>query len=104
MVVKSARAKLKGEARDRAREMTYNVSHTNNKLELPSSFSIGDDIKWRGQHIKLVLRVPSGQPLSLAENIDEVFDHNKATRHLADTELYESNLEMLEDGRLVVVH
>lgn len=65
------------EARNRARDITYNYELVGNQLLLDPVFQIGDH-PWRNQHVRLLVRVPEGKAAIIDPELEEYEDmhHN----------------------------
>lgn len=68
-----ARGRSEPEARQRARDMTYNYTIEGNQLQLDPYFSIGPH-PWRDQYIRMVVAVPEGKSARIDSTLED-FEH-----------------------------
>jgi phage shock protein PspC (stress-responsive transcriptional regulator) len=65
-----SRGNSTGEARLRAQEIKYAFSVNDSVLTLPNYFVLNTQSKYRGQHVKLILKLPVGKSVMLDKSLD----------------------------------
>ncbi|MBS1654044.1 MAG: hypothetical protein JSU05_04295, partial [Bacteroidetes bacterium] len=55
----------------RASAIKYNLTYTDNNLDLGNGFAIGKENKYRGQHIVVEVQVPAGKKIRFDESITD---------------------------------
>lgn len=59
------------DARSRASRIGYEMTYTDNFLDLGNGFSVGKESKYRGQHVVVEIQVPVGKKIRFDETITE---------------------------------
>ncbi|WP_289024576.1 PspC domain-containing protein [uncultured Salegentibacter sp.] len=95
-IIKSAEGKDHKDAKDRAKNIIYNLEVNSYELFLDSFFTSDDKYKYRDQEVKLTLFLPEGVTLFSAENTATFYRHNYMGNIINgnDTEKY---LKITED-------
>ncbi|MCT4581196.1 MAG: PspC domain-containing protein [Flavobacteriales bacterium] len=71
-IIKRARGSKEQFAVEHANEIGYNYHTEGNKIVLSNYFTIPHEAKFRGQNIKVVLKVPEGMELDFGGNIEDL--------------------------------
>ncbi len=58
-------------AQENADRVGYNASFSNNKLQIPTAYTVAKGEKWRGQRVRINIEVPTGKNISFDEAIHE---------------------------------
>lgn len=75
-VYKSSRGIDHRMAKSSADEIIYNYSQEDSTLILDPYFRVPEDALWRGQKVKIIIRVPDDKKIKLSEEASMFFDYN----------------------------
>ncbi|MEM8906506.1 MAG: DUF2807 domain-containing protein [Bacteroidota bacterium] len=67
-----ARGRDRHESDGLIKQINYPIKVENNLLTLPASFSIPAGTKWRGQRVRVTLKVPQGKMVDLDRNLQHI--------------------------------
>lgn len=84
-VIRRARGKRESEAIKLAEEINYDYSFKGNNIELSNSFSIKESTKFRGQNIKIIIKVPKGIKIEFGSDIEELISAVRGNHNLKNT-------------------
>lgn len=84
-IIKRARASKEQFAVENANDIGYNYKIDGNEIYLSNYFTIPQDAKFRGQNIKVVLKIPEGMELDFGENIENLMCSVRGEHDLNNT-------------------
>lgn len=67
-----SRGRTYDESKDLAEDVTYRFTVKDSVLMLPEYFNISTNSKYRGQHVKLLLKLPVGKSVMLDKTLDDM--------------------------------
>jgi len=73
-IIKMAKGMSVRDADDRAKRTVYHVETKNNSLSIDPFFKLPDNELWRVQQVHLVVELPVGTYLQIAEDMDRLID------------------------------
>lgn len=93
-----ARGKTKKIAADRAADIHYEFSYTENQLLLNNYFTVSTANKFRAQHLKLTLKIPEGKTVYLDKKLEHILFDVKNTTNTLDEEMINHYWIMTRNG------
>lgn len=97
-VIKSSRGSAKKEAYYRAQNIEYNFQQKDSILEFGKFYMASRIDYWRGQEVKLVLRVPVGGTVYLGKDMKEIIYDIKNVTNTHDIDMPGRRWKMTVDG------
>ncbi len=94
-VIKRARGRKESEAIKSAEGITYDYSALKNEIELSNSFSILESTKFRGQNVKIIIKIPEGMKLNFSSDIEKLISAVRGNHDLNNTTW------MNKEGRMI---
>ena len=70
-----ARGNSRLDAKDRAENTEYEIVQTDSSFVFDPYFEIDDDVKWRGQELNLILKVPVGKKIHFSDDFNTIIDN-----------------------------
>ncbi len=93
-----AHGATKKQARRRAENVSYNFAVTDSVLSLDRYFKIFKEDKWRGQDVKMRLRMPVGSTIYLANGMEHLIDNIQNVNNAWDGDMINRRWKMTERG------
>ena len=84
-IIKRAEGRKESEAITNANSIQYKCSIVGNQLLLSDYFSIPKGLKFRGQNVKVILKVPEGNSIKFGNQIDELTCSVRGNHNLSNT-------------------
>lgn len=84
-IIKRARGRKESEAEKLAKEIKYDFNINENQILLPNYFSIASGAKFRGQNVKVVIKVPEGMEIAFASDIEDLISSVRSNHDLNNT-------------------
>jgi phage shock protein PspC (stress-responsive transcriptional regulator) len=98
LISRMAKGNTSKAAYARAESITYKFVQTDSSLTLPSTFESEIYNKWRGQKIRMKLKVPVGKTIFLANNSEQIIYDIKNVTNTLDSEMINRRWLMTNDG------
>lgn len=86
------------EARILASEINYTTTTTDSSLIIPRWFVVNDEHKYRGQQVKMVLKIPVGKMVSIPKQFEYLLDNVSNLDDLGDWEMTGHTFIMTANG------
>jgi phage shock protein PspC (stress-responsive transcriptional regulator) len=93
-----ARGKTRIDAADNARNVSYSLSQNDSALILDRSFVLQPGDHFRAQKLQLILKVPVGKRVFLADNMRQIIYDIENVGNVWDHDMVNRTWEMREDG------
>lgn len=93
-----SRGKTYDEAKDLAEAISYNYTITDSVIQLPKYFNLSTASKYRGQHVKLILKVPVGKSVVLDKSLENMLDNVSNVTDTWDWDMLGHEWKMTKDG------
>lgn len=87
-----------GDARRRAQEIRYAYSANDSVITLPNYFVLNTESKYRGQQVKLILKLPVGKSVMLDKSLDWMPDDIQNVTDTWDHDMLGYTWTMTKDG------
>ena len=84
-IIKRARGRKESEAEKLAKEIKYDFNINENQILLPNYFSISNGTKFRGQNVKIVIKVPEGMEITFDSDIEDLISSVRGNHDLNNT-------------------
>ena len=94
----TSRGRTREQANENARQVVYNFEQHDNKLLLSDIYPIPSDKRYRGQSVRIVLKVPVGKKVFLADNLRPIIDDIDNVTGTWDWEMTGYTWTMTEKG------
>jgi phage shock protein PspC (stress-responsive transcriptional regulator) len=98
IITRYSRGKTYDEAKDLAEAISYNYIVKDSALMLPEQFNISTSSKYRGQHIKVLLKVPVGKSVVLDKSLDGMLSDVSNVTDTWDWDMLGHEWKMTKDG------
>lgn len=98
LISRMAKGATSKSAYARAESITYKFIQTDSTLILPSVFESEISDKWRGQKIRMKLKIPVGKTIFLAKNSEQIIYDVKNVTNTLDSEMVNRRWLMTTDG------
>jgi phage shock protein PspC (stress-responsive transcriptional regulator) len=98
LISRTAKGETSKSAYARAESISYKFIQTDSTLTLPSLFETEISNKWRGQKIRMKLKVPVGKTIFLAKNSEQIIYDIKNVTNTLDSEMVNRRWLMTSDG------
>ena len=98
IITRYSRGKTYDEAKDLAEAISYNYVVKDSALMLPEQFNISTSSKYRGQHIKVLLKVPVGKSVVLDKSLDDMLSDVSNVTDTWDWDMLGHEWKMTKDG------
>lgn len=84
-IIKRARGRKEGEAIKLAEGINYEYSALKNNIELSNSFSISESSQFRGQNVKIIIKIPKGMKVNFSSDIEKLISAVRGNHDLSNT-------------------
>ncbi|MBK6484786.1 MAG: PspC domain-containing protein [Chitinophagaceae bacterium] len=98
IITRYSRGRTYDEAKDLAESISYNYVVKDSALMLPEQFNISTSSKYRGQHIKVLLKVPVGKSVVLDKSLDGMLSDVSNVTDTWDWDMLGHEWKMTKDG------
>ena len=98
LVIKEAMGNSNKEATIRARSINYDFNQTDSVINFSQYFDILKEDKWRGQSVKIILKVPVGYEIYLNKNMRNIIYDIENTTNTYDGDMVGRKWKMTVDG------
>ena len=98
IITRYSRGRTYDEAKDLAEAISYNYVVKDSALMLPEQFNISTTSKYRGQHIKVLLKVPVGKSVVLDKSLDGMLSDVSNVTDTWDWDMLGHEWKMTKDG------
>lgn len=98
IITRYSRGRTYDEAKDLAEAISYNYVVKDSALMLPEQFNISTSSKYRGQHIKVLLKVPVGKSVVLDKSLDGMLSDVSNVTDTWDWDMLGHEWKMTKDG------
>ena len=98
IITRYSRGRTYDEAKDLAEAISYNYVVKDSALMLPEQFNISTTSKYRGQHIKVLLKVPVGKSVVLDKSLDGMLSDVSNVTDTGDWDMLGHEWKMTKDG------
>ncbi|MEO6169146.1 MAG: hypothetical protein ABIO46_05305, partial [Chitinophagales bacterium] len=78
--------------------ITYNYAINDSVIQLPKYFNLSTASKFRGQHIKLILKVPVGKTVVLDKSLERMLDNVSNVTDTWDWDMLGHEWKMTKNG------
>jgi phage shock protein PspC (stress-responsive transcriptional regulator) len=92
------RGRNRRDAENNLRNIDYKYEQVGNEFKLADNFSLANGIKYRGQKIKIVLKVPVGKSVYLSHDMGEIIYDVKNVTNTYDLEMVGRTWTMTDEG------
>jgi len=96
--VNTSRGRDRGQAIENARKIEYSIEQTSSKLIFNETFIIPKGAKYRGQEIKLILKVPQGKSVYMSPEMREIIFDIKNVTNTYDGDMLGKTWTMTDRG------
>lgn len=96
--VNTSRGRDRRDAIENARQIEYTIEQTSSKLKFNETFILPKGAKYRGQDIKLILKVPQGKSVFMSPDMGEIIYDIKNVTNTYDGDMVGKTWTMTEDG------
>ena len=93
-----ARGTTEKQAYESATKVNYNFEQKDSLIKLSNYFPVTKDMKYRGQHVKLILKVPVGKSVFLKEGSRNIIYDIKNVTNTYDGDMIGKTWTMTENG------
>lgn len=93
-----SRGKTFDEAKHLADDINYQYRVTDSVILLPKYFNLSTASKFRGQHVKMILKVPVGKSVVLDKSLDNMLDDVSNVTDTWDWDMLGHEWKMTKDG------
>lgn len=98
VIVKEARGGDKRTASDRAKNISYVVSQTDNLIEFDNLFRVNDADKYREQDVTVILKLPVGKVIYLDKSLENMIYDIENVTNTYDGDMINRRWMMTEEG------
>jgi len=98
ILTKSARGKDRNSAEENAKSINYSWMQRDSSIILNSFFSINSDAKWRVPQLRIIIKVPEGKEIFIADELEDLLYDVENVDHLWDSEMGNQSYKMLPQG------
>lgn len=95
---KSARGKDRNSAEANAKSINYSWVQNDSSIILNSLFSINSEAKWRAPQLRIIIKVPEGKEIYIADELEDLLYNIENVDHLWDSEMGNKSYKMLPQG------
>lgn len=92
------RGRNRRDAENNLRNVEYKYDQVGNEFKLADNFSLANGIKYRGQKIKIVLKVPVGKSVYLSDEVGDIIYDVKNVTNTYDLEMVGRTWTMTDAG------
>jgi phage shock protein PspC (stress-responsive transcriptional regulator) len=96
--INHARGQNKKQALENAQNILYILEQRDSILYLNRYFKLDSNTKFRGQRIRLILKVPEGKSIHLMEGCDEILTDTYNVNQMSETEMINHTWTMTAQG------
>ena len=82
----------------RAKKTLYNFKQSDDTIIFDRYFKLPENVKWRGQLMKIVIKVPRGKTINISKNMRIFFEVNEHVMHYYNDNFSGKHMEMTDDG------
>ncbi len=98
VAIHTSRGKSYEHAKDLAAEINYSYSVTDSVIVLPNYFNLSTASKYRGQNVKLVLKLPTGKSITLDKSLGGMLDNVDNVSDTWDWDMLGHKWQMTSEG------
>ncbi|MGQ0828740.1 MAG: PspC domain-containing protein [Bacteroidota bacterium] len=98
ILIKSARGQNKKEAQFRAKNIQYSLSQTDSLIEFEPSFGLDQTDKWRGQEVRIILKVPQNNVIYLNRGMEHIIFDIDNVNDALDSDMINRRWIMTKQG------
>lgn len=96
--INSSRGRTRRDAVDNARALSYHLEQTDSLIKFDESFILTKGMKFRGQKVQLVLKVPVGKSVYLSESMHDIIYDVKNVTNTYDGDMVGHTWTMTPEG------
>ncbi|MBA2406550.1 MAG: hypothetical protein H0V65_00945, partial [Chitinophagales bacterium] len=98
VAIHTSRGKSYEHAKDLAAEINYSYSVTDSVMVLPNYFNLSTASKYRGQNVKLILKLPTGKSVTLDKSLRDMLDNVDNVSDTWDWDMLGHKWQMTSEG------
>jgi len=101
IIKRSTRGRSKAEVQSNIDRIKYEITSKDSTLVLNPYFTIGNQSKWRGQQVQVIVKVPKDKMIHLDEKLDQLHFDFENLNNMSDPEMAGKTWKMSPEGLLL---